>query len=121
MIFLTRCPRCNRKIFVQEPFRFAYTYTCACGVEVSIMFRLNTVITLGGTTMKALILALTCAALTGCTVSHGVVKDVHADTTGQLVMTKCDVKSYLAFYGLIAADENCREEAISTRATQARR
>ena len=59
--------------------------------------------------------------LSGCTVSRGVVKDIHTDATGNLVMQKCDVKSYFAFYGLIAADENCHDEPISNQATQARR
>lgn len=50
------------------------------------------------------------ALLSGCTVSHGVVKDVHSDGQGNLVVHKCDIKAYLAFYGLIAADENCTVE-----------
>lgn len=74
--------------------------------------------------MKALlnvVLVGILAVVSGCTVSHGVVKDVHTDATGNLVMEKCDVKAYLAFYGLIAADENCRMEPISTQAKQAQR
>lgn len=46
----------------------------------------------------------------GCTVVNGAVTDVTPKDDGTLIVRKCDVKAYLAFYGLIAATENCRNE-----------
>lgn len=50
----------------------------------------------------------------GCTVYHGGVKDVDLHIkdgkADKLVLQKCDLKVYLAFYGLVASQENCRTE-----------
>jgi len=61
--------------------------------------------------MKALILGLV-VVLSGCTMSKGIVKDVHADAKGGLVMEKCDLKGYFAFYVMVTGEENCRTEVV---------
>lgn len=60
-------------------------------------------------------LLLLSVLLTGCTVYHGGVKEVDlaidsTAKTGTLVVQKCDLKVYLALYGLVAAEENCRTD-----------
>ena len=63
--------------------------------------------------MRHSLIALTlfvAALLSGCTVYHGGVKDVTPLKGGGLSMEKCDLKVYFAFYGLVAAEENCKTE-----------
>lgn len=47
--------------------------------------------------------------LTGCTLSNGIVKDVRKNATGELIITKCDIK-YFSLYVMVADERNCREE-----------
>lgn len=58
-----------------------------------------------------LLLALT---LSGCTVYHGGVKDVNLHLKDgkpiHLAVEKCDLKVYLALYGVISSEENCKTE-----------
>lgn len=50
------------------------------------------------------------ALLSGCTVYHGGVKDVTLLKDGGVALEKCDLKVYLAFYGLVTSEDNCRTE-----------
>ena len=61
--------------------------------------------------MRYLIAVLVCLFLTGCTISAGVVKDVRPAHDGQpMMIDRCDLVVYLAFYGLVTAERNCRTE-----------
>lgn len=65
--------------------------------------------------MKTLMIAVSLAGLlAGCTMSRGIVKDVHTDASGNLVMEKCDLKGYLAMYVIFAGEENCHEEPVKS-------
>jgi hypothetical protein len=48
--------------------------------------------------------------LSSCTVYHGGVKDVTLLKDGGVALEKCDLKVYLAFYGLVTSEDNCRTE-----------
>jgi hypothetical protein len=54
--------------------------------------------------------------ISGCTVYHGGVKDVTMLKDGGMALEKCDLTVYLAFYGLVTSEDNCRTETkVATR------
>ena len=72
----------------------------------SLAYVSNTVITPRRFIVKTLYAALLLMLLvSGCSLSKGVVKDVHADAAGNLVMDKCDI-TYIALYTMISPKEN---------------
>lgn len=58
-----------------------------------------------------LILGLLLSGLTtGCTVYHGGVRDVTLMKDGSVQLERCDLKVYLALYGIVATDSDCTTE-----------
>ena len=65
--------------------------------------------------MKTIMLLIAVCVFSGCTVATHVkdIRTVNRDAGPiRLEQEKCELKVYLAFYGLVASDSDCRWEAV---------